>query len=226
MTISFGVSGIYGQVGAQRLLGGLMHPPQPTAGQFSPAGGRFPAALADLPSPDTLPHLMPNLRPLAPTMLAALLLPARDHEPTTTEQAGALLEQADADGDGGLNGAEVRLALRLDPDGPEAGLQAIDTAFARLDLDANGRLDRPELESGLGGLGRNPDPPLRVLPGFVSLLVHDADADGDGRVSADDLIARLGPGADRAALDTGIARWDLDDDGGLSVDELQMAAVS
>ena len=224
--ISFGNSGIYGQVGAQRLLGGLMQPPQDPARQFPPAGGRFPAALADLPSTDTRPRLLANLRPLAPTVLAALLSQAQDHEPTTTEQAAALLDEADADGDGGLNSAEVRSALRLDPDGPEAGLQTIDAAFARLDLDGDGRLDRPELESGLDGLGRNPDPPLRILPAAVHLLIHDADADGDGRVSSDDIMAQLGAAVDRAALETGIARWDLDNDGRLSVDELQMAAMA
>jgi Ca2+-binding EF-hand superfamily protein len=156
-------------------------------------------------------------------MMAALLTAAQEHEPTNAERAASLLQQADADGDGGLSNGEVRSALHLDPTGPAAGLEKIGAAFDRLDGDRDGRLGASELAAGLDRLALDPDAAMRLKPDIASFLVQQADADGDSRLTADDIAAGLGGAVDTAALAAGIARWDLDQDGGLDVDELRAA---
>jgi Ca2+-binding EF-hand superfamily protein len=226
MMVSLVNSGLYGQAGAQRLLSGLMAPSQASDGQISPTGDRLTTRFAHgtIPSPQDLPRLVANPRPLAPTMMAALLTATQDHEPTADEQAASLVEQADADGDGGLSNAEVRSAMHLDPAGPEADLQRIDTRFSELDADGDGRLDESDLTSALGDLGGNSDSTIHFRPDIARLLIHDSDTDGDGRVTCDEIVSRLSDMAlDADALRPGLARWDVDRDGGLSVDELRGA---
>ena len=74
-----------------------------------------------------------------------------------------------------------------------------DEAFARLDTDGDGRIDRADLDTALRRLGQNLDAPA------LDAALAEADANGTGSVSRDEFRAllerRLGPGRTDARTD-------------------------
>jgi Ca2+-binding EF-hand superfamily protein len=165
--------------------------------------------------------------------------------PSSTDIANKVIGAVDADGDGQLSLAEIEKALGADTtSGTDASSQAnMGQAFAKLDANGDGKISADELASALdakkaadsssvagpGGVHRHHHAHHASSADLAQQIFGQADANGDGALSADEISLALGQDAQGSAtsattsLTQAIAKLDTNGDGSLSTAELTAA---
>ncbi len=228
----------YGGGEAQRLLSMLLQ--QQAQAQGVAAGQDVPGA-ADSPSPPPSPPQPaasgPSATQFASATLASLMTTQQQGPPSSTDIANKVIGAVDTDGDGQLSLAEIEKALGADT---TSGTDAASQAFAKLDTNGDGKISADELASALDAK-KAADASSTGGPGGVHHHHHhahhassadlaqqifgQADANGDGALSADEISSALGQDATSAStsLTQAIAKLDTNGDGSLSTAELTAA---
>ena len=230
------VSTAYGGSEAQRLLAQLFQQQAPPTGQDLP--GDSTAAASDPAAAPVAPANPPSASQFAQATLASLL-DAQQAPPTSTDIAQKVISAADSDGDGALSLTEVEQALGQDTTaGADNGLAQ---AFAKLDTNGDGKLSQDELASAIDAQQAQQASTSGVhhhhhhhahsaqasgaQPSDGQLaesILGQADTNGDGALSADEIAQALGTTANDQ-LKQALAGFDKDGDGKLDSSELTAA---
>jgi len=222
----------YGGSQAQRLLASLFQQQGPPTGQDVPGDSAAPAP-PPAPSTPTPPTSAPDAAQFASTTLASLL-DTQQGPPSADSVAQQVISAVDANGDGSLSLDEVEKALGQDSNSASSGLTQ---AFAQLDTNGDGNLSQDELSSAISaqqqqqgtagvhhhhhhhhhaGAAQASDGQLGAS------ILGQADADGDGALSADEIAKALGTSGGDSLKQT-LAGFDKDGDGKLDSSELAAA---
>ena len=221
----------YGGGEAQRLLARLFQQQGPPAGQDLPGDSTQPVAAPA--SPPTSPANPPGAASFAQATLASLL-DTQAPAPTSADIAQKVIGAAYSDGDGALSLAEVEAALGQDTTSGDSG---VSQAFAKLDANGDGKLSQDELASAIdarksaSGVHHHhhhhghATAASQAQPsdgGLASAILGQADSNGDGALSADEIAQALGTSASDG-LKQSLAGFDKDGDGKLDSSELAAA---
>jgi Ca2+-binding EF-hand superfamily protein len=225
----------YGGSEAQRLLSMLL----PQQGQSGTgAGQELPGAADSANPPPTPPQPTGSGSSAAQFASATLasLLTTQQGPPSSTDIANKVIGAVDTDGDGQLSLDEIEKALGSDT---TSGTDAASQAFAKLDANGDGKISADELSSaldakkatdasstgGAGGVHHHRHAHHASSADLAQQIFGQADANGDGALSADEISSALGQ--DAAGATTGltqqIAKLDTNGDGSLSTAELTAA---
>jgi Ca2+-binding EF-hand superfamily protein len=222
---SIGISSLFGSRPVQTLLNLIGPAPASTTGQTSPTGANdtTSAATPAPPRPDQGPGAQ-----FAASTLASLLGVQQQQPSSAGDLASALIGQADANGDGGLDAQEIQSILGSGSGAPSA--DDITSALGKLDTNGDGKLSADELSAGFASMakahGHHHGHQAASSADLAQKLISGGDADGDGELSADEISAQLpaqASGLSGDALKTAIQKLDTDGDGKLSGAELAAA---
>ena len=223
----------YGGGEAQRLLSMLLQQQGAGAGKDLP-GAAAPASGA--PSPPQPTSNGPSAARFASATLASLMTTQQQGPPSSTDIANKVIGAVDTDGDGQLSLDEIEKALGADT---TSGTDAASQAFAKLDTNGDGKISADELASALdarkaadassgagpSGVHHHHHAHHASSADLAQQIFGQADANGDGALSADEISSALGQDAQSAAtsLTQAIAKLDTNGDGSLSTAELTAA---
>lgn len=220
----------YGGSEAQRLLARLFEQQGPPPGQDLPGDQATATSSAPATSPPTPPANPPSAAQFAQATLASLL-DTQQAPPTSADIAGKVISAADSDGDGSLSLDEVEKALGQDTTSSSDGLSQ---AFNKLDANGDGKLSQDELASAIdaqksasGVHHHHHHHHAQEAQGsdggqVASAMLDQADTNGDGALSADEIAQALGTSASDSLKQT-LTGFDKDGDGKLDSSELAAA---
>jgi Ca2+-binding EF-hand superfamily protein len=213
----------YGGGEAQRLLGLLLQQQGAQAGQDVPSADATSATT----SPPTQPAGGSSAAQFTSDTLSSLLS-AQEAPPSSADIAAKVISTADTNGDGSLSLDEVEKALGQDT---TSGADALSQAFSKLDANGDGQIGADELTSALdakkaaGGAhhGHHAHHAGQASStDLASQVIGEADTNGDGELSADEIQTALGSKAGDN-LSSAIGALDTNGDGKLSATELSTA---
>jgi Ca2+-binding EF-hand superfamily protein len=231
----------YGGSQAQRLLSMLL--PQQGQQQGTGAGQDLPGA-PDAASGGASPPQPASGGPSASQFATATLsslLTTQQAPPSSADIANKVIGAVDTDGDGQLSLDEIEKALGQDTtSGTDApSLAAMSQAFAKLDANGDGKISGAELAGGLdaqkaqqastgtppAGVHRHHHAHHASSADLALQIFGQADTNGDGALSADEISSTLGGSATSAtdSLTQAIGKLDANGDGSLSTAELSAA---
>jgi len=203
------------------------------AGQDLP-GAAAPASAA--PSPPQPTSSGPSATQFASATLASLMTTQQQGPPSSTDIANKVIGAVDTDGDGQLSLDEIEKALGADT---TSGTDAASQAFAKLDTNGDGKISTDELASALdakkaadassgagpSGVHHHHHAHHASSADLAQQIFGQADSNGDGALSADEISSALGQDASSAttSLTQAIAKLDTNGDGSLSTAELSAA---
>jgi Ca2+-binding EF-hand superfamily protein len=221
----------YGGGEAHRLLNLLLQRQAKGAGQDLPSAA--PPGDASGPAAAAPSGGGPGATRFASTTLASLLS-TQEGPPSSADIAAKVISAADTDGDGALSLDEVSAALGKDP---ASGPGQLGQAFAKLDANGDGKISSDELTGALdarraaggqaAGGTHHAHHHHHAQPTSADLaakILDVADANSDGKLSADEIVQALGSGSrDQTGLSQSLARLDTSGDGQLDASELEAA---
>ncbi len=126
-------------------------------------------------------------------------------------------KKIDQDGDGKITKEEMSAGRPQNGKGP-----SVDDVFSKIDANKDGAIDEAEDKAGMEkmqrqhGPGGPPDPSKMAAELFKS-----ADADGDGRISKDELTQALPKDGTGPSVDDIFKSADSDEDGAITSTELE-----
>lgn len=220
----------YGGGEALRLLSRLLESRGPPPGQDLPGAASTASTDSTAQTAPTPPTNGPSGAQFATQTLASLLT-TQQAPPSASDIAQKVISAVDSDGDGSLSLDEVEKALGQDT---TSGSGALSQAFGQLDTNGDGKLSQDELASAIsahvsasnahhhhhhhhaGGVGNETSGQL------AESILGQADSNGDGALSADEIAQALG-GTSASNLSQTIASLDKNGDGKLDSAELSAA---
>ncbi len=220
----------YGSSEAQRLLAMLLQSQGPPAGQDVPSGATAAPADSGSSTP-TPPTNAPSAAQFAQDTLASLLTTQQTQgPPSSAEIASQVIGAVDTDGDGSLSLDEIEKALGQDT---ASGTDGLSQAFGQLDANGDGKLSQDELATAIDNQKASAPQHhhhhhhhaggAQASGGdLASSLLGQADTNGDGALSADEIASALGTSSSDS-LTQAIASLDKDGDGKLDSSELASA---
>jgi Ca2+-binding EF-hand superfamily protein len=222
----------YGGSEAQRLLSMLLPQQVAATGQDLPGAAATDSTNASPPQPAASG---PSATQFATATLSSLLT-TQQAPPSSTDIANKVIGAVDTDGDGSLSLDEIEKALGADT---TSGTDAISQAFAKLDTNGDGKISGDELAGDLdaqkaqqassggppGGVHRHHHARHASSADLALQIFGQADSNGDGALSVDEISSTLGGSATSAtdSLTQAIGKLDTNGDGSLSTAELSAA---